>query len=115
MNEIDFWYRSVGSDRPDGRPPFHSKLLCLRAFLRAVNKIMTCRHITFVNDGPVPEDRLVLMRQHGDILPLRRLGNSMSYRKTLSLALDSDAEYVYPKYREKMTEALARATGKRRG
>ena len=62
-------------------------MLCLRSFLRAFDRVRDRAAITFVNDGPMPDDRLAIMEQWGRIVSFPGLGNSPSYRETLAMAV----------------------------
>lgn len=84
---LHIFYRSTGGDNRKDRPPYYSKMLCLLSFLQAFERVRGRAEITFVNDGPMPDDRLALMRRHGTIVSFPGLGNSPSYRETLVLAL----------------------------
>lgn len=80
-------YRSVGGENPKSRPPYYSKLLCLKSLLRAASRLPHRPHLTFVNDGPIPADRLSVMEKWGEVISLPGVGNSPSYREVLKLAL----------------------------
>ncbi len=86
MKRLHVFYRSTGSDRFPRRPPYLDKLLCLRSFLASYRHVAAEAAITFVNDGPVPEDRLALMRRWGDIVALPGIGNGPSFRHCAALA-----------------------------
>jgi hypothetical protein len=62
-------------------------MLCLRSLLRSVEPLGDRATIIFVNDGPMPDDRLAVMEKWGTIVSLPGLGNSPSYREALKLAL----------------------------
>jgi hypothetical protein len=110
-------YRSTGPDHSRRRPLFFDKLNCLRSFLRAFSRVRSEREVVFVNDGPMPEDRLALMREWGRVVALPGLGNSSSYREALHLALAApddaiaylaEDDYLYDDAAlEKMAEAFA--------
>lgn len=109
-------YRSTGGDNRKNRPPYYSKMLCLRSFLAAAARVRDRATITFMNDGPMPEDRLAIMRAWGTVESLPGLGNSPSYRKALEMAvaLPADAlvyfaedDYLYrPEAFEKILAAF---------
>jgi hypothetical protein len=84
---LHIFYRSTGGDNKKNRPPYYSKMLCLRSFLRAFARVRDRASITFVNDGPMPDDRLAVMKEWGRIVSFPGLGNSPSYRETLALAV----------------------------
>jgi len=95
FHRLHFYYRSTGGDNKKGRPPYYSKETCLRSFLRAQARVASCSRVTFVNDGPIPGDRLRIMWEHGTILPLSGIGNTPCHRETLRHALASESELVY--------------------
>lgn len=92
LSRLHIVYRSTGGDNPKNRPAFYSKMLCLQSFLQAVEVVRGRVRITFVNDGPMPDDRLEVMRQKGEVIGLPGLGNSPSYRKALDIALGTSPE-----------------------
>src|SRR5690348_13518777 len=81
-------YRSTGGDNPKNRPPYYNKMLCLRSLLRSFERVGERGSIIFINDGPMPDDRLAVMERYGKIVSLPGLGNSPSYRETLKIALE---------------------------
>ena len=62
-------YRSYGGENTKRRPPYYSKLLTLRSFIRASERVPDA-DVVFVNDGPVPEDRLGLMMAAGRLISM---------------------------------------------
>jgi hypothetical protein len=81
-------YRSHGGENDKSRPSYYSKLLALASFVRAIDHVETPVEITFVNDGPVPNDARHLMEAVGRVLAFERLGCRGSYAKALTLAVD---------------------------
>jgi len=79
-------FRSHGGDNDKDRPGFYSKLLGLASLVRAADAVDPHPEILFVNDGPIPQDRLELMRGHGEIVPIVGGSNRRSYRTSLALA-----------------------------
>lgn len=77
-------YRSYGGENMKDRPPYYSKLLCLASFLRAAEAVDA--EVVFLNDGPVPDDRLRLMEAAGEVVQLPGVGMRGSYRAALELA-----------------------------
>ncbi len=67
-------------------------MLCLMSFLGAFERVRDRADITFVNDGPMPDDRLAIMGQWGRIVSFPGLGNSPSYRQALALAIAHPAD-----------------------
>jgi hypothetical protein len=90
-------YRSAQSPGKN-RPAFFDPILGLRSFLRSLAALREDVHVTFLNDGPVAEERVELMRGAGEIVCLDGLGNSGSHRQALALlertAGDDDLVYV---------------------
>jgi glycosyltransferase involved in cell wall biosynthesis len=70
-------YRSYGGDNLKNRPAFYSKLLALQSLLRAAEAVDA--EIFFLNDGPIPEVSLNLMRSAGEVIPLVGAGMRHSY------------------------------------
>jgi hypothetical protein len=64
-------YRSTGRENRKSRPAFYSKLLSLASFLRAAEECEEPVDILFLNDGPIPDDRLELMHAGGEVGYLR--------------------------------------------
>jgi hypothetical protein len=79
-------FRSHGGDNDKDRPQYYSKLLGLASLVRAADAVDPHPQILFVNDGPIPDDRLDLMRRHGEIVPIVGGSNRRSYRFSLALA-----------------------------
>ncbi len=65
-------YRSYGGENMKNRPGFYSKLLALASCVRAAQAAGVS--LTFLNDGPIPADRLALMRESGEVLTLNGSG-----------------------------------------
>ena len=61
-------YRSYGGENRKSRPWYYSKLLSLASFVRAAEAADL--DITFVNDGPIPADRMALMARRGEVVPV---------------------------------------------
>jgi hypothetical protein len=93
--DLHVLYRSTGGDNRKDRPEFYSKMVCLKSFLHAVAPVRDRIRMTFVNDGPMPEDRLAVMREWGEVVELAGIGNSPSYRHALGIALASPSPFVY--------------------
>ncbi|MBX6389003.1 MAG: hypothetical protein IRZ08_08390 [Frankia sp.] len=77
--------RSVGSENKKNRPEFYSKTTALASLLRAAENVTIPLSLVFANDGPIPDDRLELMRRAGEVLPLRCGSNRASLRFVLRL------------------------------
>lgn len=76
-------YRSYGGENRKDRPAFYSKKLALESMLRAAERAGA--EIVFVNDGPVPEERLARMREAGEVVTLPGVGMRGSYVAALRL------------------------------
>ena len=79
-------YRSIGPDNAKNRPPFHSKRTSLLSFLRALDAIDP-GELVFLNNGPIPDDRLAIMRRAGRIDARDALDLHESYWAALEVAL----------------------------
>jgi hypothetical protein len=79
-------YRSYGGENAKGRPYFYSKALALTSFVRAAAKVPTAE-VIFLNDGPIPQDRLDIMQRHGSVHQIadQPVGMRNSYRYGLRL------------------------------
>lgn len=89
-------YRSYGGSNSKDRPEYYSKELALRSLLRAADAI-GCE-ILFLNDGPMPEDILSIMRGRGEIVTLPGVGLFGSVTAAMQLPLDrgwDDETVVY--------------------
>jgi hypothetical protein len=92
-------YRSTGSDNQKSRPPYYDKTLCLLSFMRAVQQCREPVEVIFLNDGPIPDERLRIMSAAGEVMALSGVGNFPSKRAALSLIdwrrwEDSDLLYM---------------------
>lgn len=65
----------------------YSKMRCLLSLLRAYDRVRDVSTLTFLNDGPMPDDRREIEQAWGEIVDLPGLGNSPSYRVALQRAL----------------------------
>ncbi|SDS94636.1 hypothetical protein [Microlunatus soli] len=83
---IHLLYRSYGGENRKRRPDYYSKLLTLSSFIRAADRLPLA-DVIFVNDGPIPADRLELMRSAGRVISLGDVPSGMraSYRFALHL------------------------------
>jgi hypothetical protein len=83
-------YRSYGGENQKGRPSYYSKRLSLLSFLRSVEGAPDI-DVTFINNGPIPADRLELMQATGaPILQIDKPAMRPSYRFALNHAMKSD-------------------------
>lgn len=80
-------YRSHGLENLKGRPPFYSKLLALESIVRAAAACPPgAVDLLFLNDGPLPDDRLSVMVEQGHVLTVNKGSNRGSYLSALGLA-----------------------------
>ena len=80
-------YRSHGLENAKGRPPFYSKLRALQSIVRAAAACPTgAVDLLFLNDGPLPDDRLSIMVQQGQVLTVNKGSNRGSYLSALGEA-----------------------------
>jgi hypothetical protein len=78
-------HRSYAGDGVKPRPPYFSKLLALVSLVRAADALPGGADLVFLNDGPMPAERLRVMEAHGEVRPVRRGGSdSRSYREMLT-------------------------------
>lgn len=79
-------YRSYGGENRKQRPDYYSKVLTLTSFVRAASRLPAAE-IIFLNDGPVPGERLAIMEQFGRVIQLAddAQGLRASYRAALLL------------------------------
>jgi hypothetical protein len=79
-------YRSYGGENRKQRPDYYSKVLTLTSFVRAADRLPAAE-IIFLNDGPVPTERLAIMERFGRVIQLadEAQGLRASYRAALLL------------------------------
>lgn len=83
-------YRSEGGGSATDRPSYHDERLNLIALLRAAGRVPDV-DLSFVNNGPVPADRLELMQASGArILQIDVPGSRASLRYAFKHAMGSD-------------------------
>jgi len=80
-------YRSYGGENTKNRPPYYTKALALLSFVRTTSNVADV-DVVFVNDGPIPRDRLEIMNRFGRVVQIadRPQGMRASYRFALALA-----------------------------
>lgn len=112
-------YRSYGGTNMKGRPEYFDKVRCLHSLLRAAERVGA--QITFINNGPVPEHLVRLMRSAGEITELPGLRMPKSFQAALQQATASDwpdeevvwyseDDYLYrPEAFERLAEIAAAA------
>jgi hypothetical protein len=80
--------RSYGGENKKGRPDYYSKRLSLLSLIQAFQQLNPGEaELIFVNDGPIPDDRLELMRSSGEVVMRSRLGMQGSLRAILELPI----------------------------
>lgn len=79
-------YRSYGGENRKDRPDFYSKLLTLVSFVRAAAQVPEAE-VVFLNDGPIPADRLSVMERSGRVVQIadQPVGMRESYRLGLTM------------------------------
>lgn len=78
-------YRSYAGHGAKPRPPYFGKLLALVSLLRAADQLPVRPEVMFLNDGPMPHDRLRVMEAYGEVRAVRRGGSDRSsYREMLA-------------------------------
>jgi hypothetical protein len=78
-------HRSYAGDGVKPRPPYFSKLLALASLVRAAQALPVPAELVFLNDGPMPDERLRVMERFGEVRTVRRGGSdSRSYREMLA-------------------------------
>ncbi|GAB7192723.1 hypothetical protein NUM3379_34320 [Kineococcus sp. NUM-3379] len=80
-------YRSHGGENSKNRPGWYSKLSCLQSFCRAVEVARGEGEVdvVFLNDGPLPAERLEVMEAWGSTVPITAGSNRRSYLRGLAL------------------------------
>lgn len=78
-------HRSYGGDNDKPRPPYYSKVLALASLIRAAQELTPNGELVFINDGPMPAERLDVMEKWGEVRSVRRGGSdAASYREMLT-------------------------------
>jgi hypothetical protein len=79
-------YRSYGGENLKRRPFYYSKMLALISFVRAATEVEDAE-LLFLNDGPIPDDKLNVMRRYGRVAETGEEAKGMraSYRAALDL------------------------------
>jgi hypothetical protein len=85
-------YRSHGAENAKSRPPYYSKLLALASVVRAVRQSGFSPQVVYWNDGPIPGDRLELMRSSGEVVQIDGGSNRASYRAAVETAATNALE-----------------------
>ena len=79
-------YRSHGGENRKARPGYYSKRLALASFVAALSAVRDRADALFLNDGPIPADRLALMAPAGEVRAVRGGSNRRSFRAAVALA-----------------------------
>jgi hypothetical protein len=82
--------RSYGGENMKDRPDYYSKMTCLASLVRAAAAVDPAPALIFVNDGPMPADRLSMMHAAGEVVRLEAGSNRSSYRTAIALAARRD-------------------------
>jgi hypothetical protein len=83
---IHIVYRSYGGENKKGRPNYYTKLIALLSTIRAFQTLETgSAELIFLNDGPIPADRLNAMKCVGEIIQRSNLGLEGSMKAALAL------------------------------
>jgi hypothetical protein len=78
--------RSYAGENKKGRPDYYSKRLSLISLIQAFQQLKPgTAELIFINDGPIPEDRLTLMKASGEVLMRSKLGMRGSLQAILEL------------------------------
>jgi hypothetical protein len=86
-------YRSYGGENLKGRPDYYTKLLSLTSFIRSFRQLDSgVAEVIFLNDGPIPQDRLRMMEQCGEVVAKSNMGLQGSWEATLAMP----AERAWP-------------------
>ena len=81
--------RSYGGENQKERPGYYSKRLSLLSLIRSFQQLEPgTAELIFMNDGPIPEDRLELMRSSGEVIMRSKLGALGSVTATLDLPME---------------------------
>ena len=83
--------RSYAGENKKERPAYYSKRLSLLSLIQAFQQLVPgSAELIFMNDGPIPDDRLELMRSSGEVIMRSRLGMQGSLRAILELPIVRD-------------------------
>lgn len=66
---IHLVYRAYGGENNKRRPSYYSKLLTLNSFVRAAQRVPEV-DVVYLNDGPIPAERLAVMESSGRVVSL---------------------------------------------
>lgn len=115
-------YRSIGTENEKNRPPFYDKRLALGSLLRAAENSGVPIELVFLNDGPLPRERLELMRSAGEVMQAVCGSNRASVRRALTLPRErawnvddlvwfAEDDYLYTTHALAAVVEAARALG----
>jgi hypothetical protein len=71
-----------------GRPDFYDKRLALGSMIRSFKALTTPAELIYLNDGPIPSDRMSVMRQSGEVITRAEMGNRGSISTALRLPIE---------------------------
>jgi len=78
--------RTYAGENKKGRPEYYSKRLALLSLIQAFRQLEPgTAELIFINDGPIPDDRLELMKSAGEVVMRSKLGMQGSLRAILEL------------------------------
>ena len=80
--------RSYAGENKKGRPDYYSKRLSLMSLIQSFQRLKPgTAELIFMNDGPIPDDRLELMKASGEVVMRSKLGMQGSMRAILELPI----------------------------
>ncbi|WP_419758718.1 hypothetical protein [Acidisoma sp.] len=80
--------RSYAGENKKGRPDYYSKRLSLISLIQAFQQLKPgTAELIFMNDGPIPDNRLELMKASGEVVMRSRLGMRGSLKAILELPI----------------------------
>lgn len=80
--------RSYWGENKKDRPEYYSKRLSLLSLIRSFQQLVPgTAELIFMNDGPIPEDRLELMKSSGEVIVRSNLGALGSASATFDLPI----------------------------
>ena len=78
--------RSYAGENKKERPAYYSKRVALLSLIQAFQQLKPgAAELIFVNDGPIPDDRLELMKASAEVIMRSKLGMQGSLRAILEL------------------------------
>jgi hypothetical protein len=77
-------YRSTDAENDKPRPWYYSKDLALASILRAADALPRPPRFVFLNDGPLPAERLAQMQRHGQVQRIEGGSNRATFRAAVA-------------------------------